>query len=115
MARLTAILVLFVLAGTGAARAANQPPPVWQCVDTQRIGSWTFIDHDSILIATGPGDYYRVRLDGVLPEEDLRLQGAVSFIPRMDRQLCASLGHVVVGRRWFSIRSITRWRGVASP
>lgn len=114
MARLTAILVLFILAGTGAARAANQPP-VWQCVDAQRIGSWTFIDHDSILIAIGPGDYYRVRLDGVLPEEDLRLQGGVSFIPRLDRQLCASLGHVVVGRRWFSIRSITRWRGTAPP
>jgi len=115
MARLTAIFVLFVLAGTGAAQAANQPPPVWQCVDAQRIGSWTFIDHDSILIATGPGDYYRVRLDGVLPDEDLRQQGAVSFISRKDRQLCASLGHVVVGRRWFSIRSITPWRGGASP
>lgn len=115
MARLAAILVLVMLAWTGAARAASQPPPVWQCVDAQRIGSWAFIDHDSILIATGPGDYYRVRLDGVLPEEDLRLQGAITFIPRLDRQFCAVIGYVVVGRRWFQIRSITRWRGNAWP
>ncbi|MFV3129199.1 hypothetical protein [Niveispirillum sp. KHB5.9] len=111
MARLAAILVVLCLTGAGAAHAASQPPPVWQCVDANRIGSWSFIDHDSILIAIGPGDYYRVRLDGLLPEEDLRLQGAVSFVPRTDRQLCAAVGHVVVGGRWFAIRSITVWRG----
>lgn len=113
MARPIAILLLILFAGTGA--DARQPPPVWQCVDAQRIGSWAFIDNDSILIATGPGDYYRVRLDGVLPQEDLRQQGAVSFVPRLDRQLCAVAGHVVVGGRWFAIRSITPWQGRTTP
>lgn len=110
--RVTLLVCWTLLAPTVAAGPPERDdvPATWQCVDSQRIGGWSFEDERTILISVGPNLRYRVELSESVVGPDLLVQGHVTFMPDQERRLCAAWGHVVIGRRWITIRSITPWR-----
>lgn len=110
--RVTLLVCWMLLAPsvTAVPPSSDDVPTTWQCVDSQRIGGWSFEDERTILINVGPDLRYRIELSESVVSPDLLVQGHVTFMPDPQRRLCAALGHVVIGRRWIPIRSITPWR-----